>query len=375
MKRIVILGSAHPLRGGLAAFNERLANEYIALGNEVIIFTFSLQYPSFLFPGKTQYSDEPAPSKLDIRVKVNSINPLNWVSVGNEIKKLKPDVLLIKFWLPFMAPCFGTIARIVKGNKKTKVICILDNVLPHEKRIGDKNLIHYFIKACDGFIAMSNQVKNDLKLFYNGKNVRLVQHPVYDLFGKPVNKTEACKTLQLDASVNYLLFFGFIRKYKGLDLLLEALADVRLKNKNIKAIIAGEFYEDKNYYDEIINRLQLRDQLILRSAFIADSQVKYYFGACDLVVQPYRSATQSGISQIAYHFEKPMVVTNVGGLPELVHDNITGFVVEPEPLLISDAILKFYSDDYAVKFAPHLKEEKKKFSWDVMANATIDLAN
>lgn len=375
MKRIVILGSAHPLRGGLAAFNERLANEYLKLGHEVIIYTFSLQYPSFLFPGKTQYSDEPAPAKLDIRVKVNSVNPLNWISVGNEIKKLKPDVLLIKFWLPFMAPCFGTIARIVKRNKKTKVICILDNVLPHEKRIGDKQLINYFIKACDGFIAMSKQVMNDLMLFYKGKNVRLVQHPVYDLFGEPVNKTEACKTLQLKAEVNYILFFGFIRKYKGLDLLLEALADARLKNKKIKAIIAGEFYEDKNYYDEIINRLQLQDQLVLRTDFIPDSQVKYYFGACDLVVQPYRSATQSGISQIAYHFEKPMVVTNVGGLPELVHDYKTGFVVKPESSLIADAILQFYSNDYAAKFAPHLKEEKKKFSWKVMANATIELAD
>ncbi len=374
MKRIVILGSAHPLRGGLAAFNERLAQEYLKLGHEVIIYTFSLQYPSFLFPGKTQYSDEPHPEKLSIRVKVNSINPLNWIMVGRAIKKIKPDVLLIKFWLPFMAPCFGTIARIVKRNKKTKVICILDNVLPHEKRLGDKQLIKYFIDACDGFIAMSKQVMNDLFLFYRRKNVKLTPHPIYDLFGDKVNKTEACKALQIDPSASYILFFGFIRKYKGLDLLLEAMADARIKNKNIKAIIAGEFYEEKNYYDEIINRLQVHDQLILRTDFIPDSQVKYYFGACDLVVQPYRSATQSGISQIAYHFEKPMVVTDVGGLPELIHDNETGFVVKPDPSAIAEAILKFYSDDYAAKFAPHIKEERKKFSWDIMANATIELA-
>ncbi len=374
MKRIVILGSAHPLRGGLAAFNERLAQEYLKLGHQVIIYTFSLQYPSFLFPGKTQYSDEPPPEKLSIRVKVNSINPLNWIMVGRAIKKIKPDLLLIKFWLPFMAPCFGTIARIAKRNNKTKVICILDNVLPHEKRLGDKQLIKYFIDACDGFVAMSKQVMNDLFLFYRGKNVKLTPHPVYDLFGEKVNKTEACKALQIDPSANYILFFGFIRKYKGLDLLLEAMADARIKNKNIKAIIAGEFYEDKNYYDEIINRLQLHDQLVLRTDFIPDSQVKFYFGACDLVVQPYRSATQSGISQIAYHFEKPMVVTDVGGLPELIHDNKTGFVVKPDPSAIADAIHKFYSDDYAAKFAPHIKEERKKFSWDIMANATIELA-
>ena len=274
-----------------------------------------------------------------------------------------------------MAPCFGTIARIVKKNKKTKVICILDNVLPHEKRIGDKQLINYFIKSCDGFIAMSKQVMNDLFIFYKGKNVQLIPHPIYDLFGEQVNKTEACTQLQLDPSASYILFFGFIRKYKGLDLLLEALGDARLKNKNIKAIIAGEFYEDKNFYQSIIDRLQLNDQLLLRTEYIPDSQVKYYFGASDIVVQPYRSATQSGITQIAYHFEKPMIVTDVGGLPELVQDGKTGFVVKPDPLAITDAILKFYSDDYATKFAPQLKEEKKKFSWEVMANATIELAD
>ncbi len=375
MKQIVLLGSAHPLRGGLAAFNERLANEYLKLGHQVIIYTFSLQYPSFLFPGKTQYSDQPAPKDLIIRVKVNSINPINWIFIGNEINKLNADILLIKFWLPFMAPCFGTIARMVKKNKKTKVICILDNVLPHEKRLGDKQLINYFIKACDGFISMSKQVMNDLSLFYKGKNVKLIPHPVYDLFGETINKTEACKALQLDSSVNYILFFGFIRKYKGLDLLLEALGNAQLKDKNIKAIIAGEFYEEKKDYLEIIDRLQLQNQIILKDDFIPDSQVKYYFSACDVVVQPYRSATQSGISQIAYHFEKPMIVTNVGGLPELVHHHKTGFVVNTDPSEIAHAILQFYSDDYATKFAPHLKEEKKKFSWDVMARGTIELVS
>ena len=373
MKRIVILGSAFPLRGGLAAFNERLAVEFQREGFEVIIYTFSLQYPSFLFPGKTQYSTDPAPETLNIKIKVNSINPLNWIKVGFDLKQLQPDVLVIKFWLPFMSPCFGTIARIAKRNGKTKVISILDNVIPHEKRMFDHSLIRYFVNTCDGFIAMSKQVLNDLRLFTSAKPAEMIPHPVYDNFGDAVSRDEAVNHLKLDGSVQYILFFGFIRQYKGLDLLLEAMADERLLKKNIKLIIAGEFYEDAGHYLAIMERLQLKDRLILITDFIADAEVKYYFSAASLVVQPYRSATQSGISQIAYHFEKPMVVTNVGGLPEIVLDGKTGFVTKTEPTEIASAIIKFFEGDFSISMIPAVQQEKKKYQWQTMTSGIMNL--
>ncbi len=374
-KKVVILGSAYPLRGGLSAYNERLAREFMSEGHEVIIYTFSLQYPNFLFPGTTQYSSDPAPADLKIKVAVNSISPFNWLKIGRELKALKPDILLIKFWLPFMGPCFGTIARIAAGNKHTKVITILDNVVPHESRPGDKLFTSYFLKCCHGFIAMSKKVMTDLLLFTKSENRRLIPHPIYDNFGEKVSKTEACQHLKIDASGKYILFFGFIRDYKGLDLLLKAMAEPGMKESGIQLIIAGEYYEDSQPYLDLIASLGIEKQLIIATDFIPDNDVKYYFGAADLVVQPYKTATQSGISQIAYHFEKPMVVTAVGGLPEIVPHGKAGYVVPTEPEAISRAILDFYSDE---KKADILREgvadEKKQYSWSRITNGIIELA-
>lgn len=374
MKHVILLGTAYPLRGGLAAYNERLAREFISQGYKVRIYTFSLQYPNFLFPGTSQYSTDPAPQDLDIRVEVNSINPLNWISTGRKIKKEAPDLLIIKFWLPFMAPCFGTIARIARKNSKTKVISILDNVVPHEHRPGDKVLTRYFVKAMDGFIAMSQQVMNDLLLFTKTEKRLLIPHPVYDNFGDAVPREEACRHLGLDPSLPYLLFFGFIRGYKGLDLLLEAMAQPILKDFKGKLIIAGEFYEDAAPYRELISKHNLKDKLILRTDFIPDAEVRYYFSVADLVVQPYKTATQSGISQMAYHFEKPMIVTRVGGLPELVPDGKAGFVVEANPPDIAFAIHRVYAENLLSTLTEGVTEEKKKYSWDRMLKGIVQLA-
>ncbi len=372
MKKIVILGSAHPLRGGLAAYNERLAREFQREGHQVSIYTFCLQYPGILFPGTTQYSTEEGPKDLDIHIKINSVNPYNWFAAGKEIKKLNADVLLIKYWMPFMAPCFGTIAGIVKKNKKTKVISILDNVVPHEKRFMDKSLSKYFVKRVDAFIAMSEKVMKDLRIFTKDKKCLLIPHPVYDNFGEAVSKEEACKNLNLDPVQKYLLFFGFIRNYKGLDLLLEAMSQPGMKESGIKLIIAGEFYEDKKPYLDLI--AAVKDQVIQATDFIADSKVKYYFSAADLVVQPYKSATQSGISQMAYHFEKPMVVTSVGGLPEIVPHGKVGYVVSPEPSEIAKAILEFLKMENSGKFNENLKIEKQKYSWKNIVNGILSLS-
>ncbi|MDZ4793658.1 MAG: glycosyltransferase [Bacteroidota bacterium] len=380
MANVIIIGPGHPLRGGgMTTFNHRLAKEFIAAGHNCQIYSFSLQYPSFLFPGKSQYSDEPAPEGITIKSVINSINPFNWIKIGNRIKKEKPDIILVRFWLPFMGPSLGTILRRVRKNRHTKIICLADNVIPHEKRIGDKPFTRYFLKSCDAFITMSEKVLGDLRLsqkthrVLQTKPAKLVSHPLYDNFGSIISQTEAREHLGLPKEEKIILFFGFIRKYKGLDLLLEAMADERIKKSGIKLVVAGEFYEDEKKYQEQIDRLGIREELILRTNFIPDSDVKYYLCAADAVIQPYRNATQSGVSPLAYHFEKPMIVTNVGGLPALVPDGKAGLVTAPNPEAIAESILKFYQlgADY---FIPHLRNEKTKYSWPVMVNAIFELA-
>ena len=373
-KKIIIIGPAHPLRGGLASYNERLAKEFIQQGHQVTIYTFSLQYPGFLFPGTTQFSTEPAPAHLPIKVCINSINPLNWLKVGLQLKKNKPDLIVVRYWLPFMGPCLGSILRIAKKNKITKIVCIADNIIPHEKRPGDTLFTKYFVPPIDAFITMSEKVLADLQQFAPGKPATFVAHPLYDNFGEKITKEEARSFLKIDNNESVLLFFGFIRKYKGLDILLDAIK--LLQSAEIypipKLLIAGEFYEDSKAYDEQIEKLDIKDMLILKTTFIADSEVKYYLCAADVVVQPYRSATQSGVTPLAYHFEKPMIVTNVGGLPSLVLDNKVGLIAEPNATSIAEKIIEFFKKG-APHFLPHLIEEKKKYSWSKMIETIFDV--
>ena len=373
MLRIFIIGPAYPLRGGLATFNQRLAAEFNSQEADCEIVSFSLQYPSFLFPGKTQYSTEPAPENLIIHSTINSIHPVNWVKVGRWLRDKKPDIIVVRFWIPFMGPALGTILRQVRKNKHTKIICIADNIIPHEHRPGDRNFTRYFLKSCDAFITMSTKVLNDLRQFEQHKPAQIVQHPLYDNFGEKINKKEARDHLQLNNEEKIILFFGFIRRYKGLDLLLQAMNDIRLKNENVILLIAGEFYEDEKPYLQIIKENALENKIILKNIFIPDGEVKYYLCAADAVIQPYRNATQSGVTPLAYHFEKPMVVTNVGGLASLVPHGKVGLVCEPNPKSIADAILQFYQlgEDY---FIPHLRIEKQKYSWANLTKAIFDLS-
>ncbi len=375
MQKVVIIGPAHPLRGGLASFDERLARAFLQNGDEATIYTFSLQYPNFLFPGTTQYSSEPQPKDISIKVCINSVNPFNWIKVGNELKRTKPDIIVVRYWLPFMGPCLGTILRIVKKNKHTKIICIADNILPHEKRFGDRAFTKYFIKPVDAFITMSEKVMKALQIFTQ-KPAKQIVHPLYDNFGEIVDKKEAKRKLKIDDEASIILFFGFIRKYKGLDLLLEAMSILKATNNKQqvpKLLIAGEFYEDRKVYDVLIENLDIRELLILRTDFIPDSEVKYYLSAADFVIQPYRNATQSGVTPLAYHFEKPMLVTNVGGLPDLVPDKKAGLVCEPNAADIAKHILELYElgEDH---FLPHLREEKKKYSWNILVDTITDLS-
>ena len=374
--KIAIIGPAHPLRGGLASYNERLAKQFIDEGNEVTIYTFSLQYPSFIFPGTTQYSTESKPSNLTINVCINSINPFNWIKVGNNLKNEKPDLVIVRYWLPFMGPCLGFILRQIKKNKQTKIVCIADNIIPHEKRFGDKAFTKYFVQPVDAFITMSDKVMTDLKLFVPTKPTQLVPHPLYDNFGEKVSKEEARLKLGIKNEELILLFFGFIRKYKGLDLLLNAMKIIKNSKFNIqnsKLLIAGEFYEDRKAYDEQIEKLDLQESLILHTDFIPDSEVKYYLCAADVVVQPYKNATQSGVTPLAYHFEKPMIVTNVGGLPSLVPNNKVGLIAEPNAESIAEKIIDYFTKGEAY-FLPHLIEEKKKFTWSKMTASIKQIA-
>lgn len=373
-RKIVIVGSAYPLRGGLAAYNERLARAFQENGDDVTVNTFSLQYPGILFPGKTQYSSEHAPADLDIRVSVNSVNPLNWISVGKRIKKMRPDLLIIKYWIPFMAPCLGTIAKIARQNKHTKVISILDNIVPHEKRPGDMLFSKYFVNQVDGFVAMSEQVMSDLAQFDKKKNRKFCPHPLYDHFGKLEPKAVAREKLGFKNDSNYLLFFGFIRDYKGLDLLLKAMANDKIREKPIKLLVAGEFYTDSKPYFNLIEKHDLTKKVIMSNDFIPDSKVADYFNAADLVVQPYKDATQSGVTQIAYHFEKPMITTNVGGLAEIVPDGKVGFVVEPDVNEIADSIIRFFDENKETVFIENLRIEKQKYSWENMLNTIGEVA-
>jgi glycosyltransferase involved in cell wall biosynthesis len=372
-KNIVLIGSAHPLRGGLATFNERLIREYRKEGHDAFIYTFSLQYPSLLFPGKTQYSTEPAPKNLPISIRINSINPLNWVKVGWELKNMKPDLVLVKYWMPFMAPCFGTICRIIRSNKHSRIITIIDNLIPHEKRPGDRLLSSWWINSVDGSVAMSRSVLADLESFDPIKPKQYCPHPLYDNFGDTISRQEALNRLKLDPGFRYILFFGFIRDYKGLDLLLHAFSDPRMKELNLKLIVAGEFYCSEEPYRKIISDHNLEDSVIMHNDFIPDSQVLNYFCAADLVVQPYKSATQSGVTQIAYHFNKPMIITDVGGLAEFVPDNKVGYVVEPDPERIASAIHRFYTENRSEEFSANAAIEKLKYSWGTMIQAIDNL--
>ena len=366
MARIKILGTSHPFRGGIAAFNERLAVEYQSQGHTIDIETFKLQYPDFLFPGKTQYADWSAPADLKIKRTIISISPINWIRTGLRIKKEKPDIVIFKFWLPFMGPCFGTIARIIKRNRHTKIVAVLDNIIPHEKRPGDFLLTRYFVKSMDGFIAMSKSVLHDLLTFDKTKPKLFSPHPVFDNFGDKISRSQALKNLDFSDGFNYLLFFGLVREYKGLDLLIEAIADDRLKNRNLKVIVAGEFYTDSKKYLDMIVKYDLTETFIIHPEFIPDSEVNNWFCACDMVVQPYKSATQSGVTQIGYHFEKPMLVTDVGGLPEIISHQKSGYVVPTNPKDIAEAIIDFYDNSREASLIKGVVEEKERFSWNRM---------
>ena len=368
--KIILLGPAHPYRGGLASIMETMAREYQSRGHEVRIYTFTVQYPSLLFPGKTQYVETPAPEDLHIERVMNTVNPLNWVSLGLRLKREKPDMVLMKYWTPFMAPCFGTIARIARTNGVTKFICQIDNVEPHEHHIIDRPCNHYYLGAVDGFVYMSEQVHGELKA-YSSAPALFSPHPMFENFGVAVEREEACQKIGISPEDKYTLFFGLIRDYKGLDLLLNAWAKWMPEGR--KLLIAGEFYASREKYIALIEQLGLQDRVVLHDHFVADEDVRYYFSVADSLVLPYRTATQSGVTQIAYNFSLPMIVTRVGGLPEIVPDGGVGLVCEPDVESIKEALERLYEGDTLQRLKANFAEERKRFSWAAMCDKLLEV--
>ena len=373
--KITILGPAHPYRGGIAALNERLARQLVDEGHEVNVVSFTVQYPKFLFPGKTQFSEQKTTFNFSIEREINSVSPFNWLKTGWKIKNSRPDILIVRFWLPFMGMSLGSICRIVKINRHTKIISIADNIIPHEKRPGDKLLCRYFIGSIDAFITMSGSVLKDLEKFRYKKPKILTPHPIYDHYGAVETREKALLNLNLSKEDRYILFFGFIRDYKGLDLLLKAFSNPYFKPNRIKLIVAGEFYTDEIKYRELIKELNLEDDVILRTSYISNTEVQHYFNGADIVTQPYKSATQSGVTQIGYHFNKPMLVTNVGGLAETIPHMKVGYVVDPNPEEIAKALIDFFENERLEEFSTNILKEKERFSWDKMTSSIMKLAN
>ncbi|MFA3783653.1 glycosyltransferase [Melioribacteraceae bacterium 4301-Me] len=361
LMKIKIISSAYPLRGGISHFTGLLFKE-LKKNHDLEVITFKRQYPKLFFPGKSQTEAENEIEKIDTKILVDSINPLNWLMLGNKIKKEKPDLIIFKYWMPFFAPCFGTISRIAKKNKTTKVLVICDNIIPHEKKVGDIALTRYFFSVVDYFILMSETVKRDLIKIKKDAKYKLLFHPIYSNFGELIDKQAAKEKLGIKSEKN-ILFFGFIRKYKGLDILLKAVA--LLKDKiDLNLIVAGEFYEDENKYLSLIKQLDIEKKVTLHNDFIPTADVKYYFSAADVVVLPYKDATQSGIVQIANNFNKPVIATKVGGLTEMIEDGKTGFLIEKEnPEQLADTIIRFYEENKEFEFTQNIKAEVEKYSW------------
>lgn len=370
MTKITLLSTFFPLRGGIAQFNAALFRE-LEKNNDIEAVNFKRQYPNILFPGKTQYvtaedkNADPIPSKQYL----DSINPLNWLKTAKYIKKTKPKLLLVRFWLPFFGPCLGFISAFLKKN--TRSIAILDNVIPHEKRFFDMPFLRYFLKRFDAFVLMSEQVKKDLLSIKPDAKYVFSPHPIYSHFGEQIDKKTAREKLNLDSKKNTLLFFGFIRDYKGLDLLIEAFSHL---SEDYQLVIAGESYGSFEKYKKQIAENKNKERIVTHIRYISDDEVPLFFCSADVCILPYKSATQSGITSIAYHFELPLIATDVGGLKEMVIDNLTGKIIDTANAKnIEMGIKDFFSNNQSLNFIENIKKEKEKLSWKTFADNLLKL--
>ncbi len=367
--RIALLSSFYPLRGGISQFNASLFAE-LGKCHDIKAFTFSRQYPSLLFPGKTQYvTPEDEAVKVEADAVLDTANPFTWVSTARKIRNWKPDLLVMKYWMSWFAPSLGYVAR----HCGCKSVVVLDNVIPHEPHWFDRPLTNYFLKGCSGFVSMSESVEKDLMSFRKDAPHILLPHPLYAHFGEKLPREEAARKLGLDPSLKTLLFFGLIRDYKGLDILLEAFRDLP---DDYQLLVAGESYGPFDKYRAIIDSLPGKERVHVFEGYVKDSLVKYYFSAADLAVLPYRSATQSGIGSIACNFSVPMLVTDVGGLKATIGDRGTGIVAtEASAPVIREEILHYFDNPSIGEGCKRaIRDEQKRLGWDTFAKALTDFA-
>lgn len=367
--KIAYLSTFYPFRGGIAQFNASLFRLF-EKEHSIKAFTFRRQYPNILFPGKTQMVQEgDIADPISAEAVLDTINPFTYVTAGNKIKSFAPNLLLTKFWMPFFAPSLGWVAKKIKKN--TVNIAVLDNVIPHEKRIGDISLIKFFLNQYDGFIVMSKSVEKDLLQLKPYAKYRYCPHPLYSHFGQKLPRNVALEKLGLPNEKKILLFFGFIRGYKGLDILIEAM---KYLPDDYLCVVAGESYGDFTKYQKVIDSNSVGNKIKLFVRYINDKEVPLFFSAADVCVQPYKSATQSGIAGIAFHFDLPLIATDVGGLKEIITPYNTGMIVEkPEPKQIADAIKKYFQKGLKEEFSRNIEKFKNISSWDNFAGSILNL--
>jgi len=371
--KIVLVGPFPPFRGGISDLNAALA-DHLSKRHEIHAINFTTQYPKVLFPGKTQFKKGDSAQEVDSIRCLSSINPFSWRKTAYKIIDIEPDLVLFRFWLPFFAPAFSGVAKKIRKYSDATIMAICDNIIPHEERLLDTRLTKRFFGFIDSFIVLSKKVENELLSFVPEAKYKYSPHPIYSIFNNTLSKEQAKAELKL-ATKKVLLFFGLIREYKGLDILINAMEKIKTELEDYTLLIVGECYENENKYTELIKKAGITDNVKCHYSFIPDNEVGKYFSAADVVVLPYKTASQSGIVQIAYHFDTPVIVSNVGGLPEIVDEGKTGYCVEPSPNAFAKAIKAFYEKDNISEMNSNISDYKSQFSWDNMVKAIEKLVN
>ncbi len=381
-RRVVLVGPAHPYRGGIAQFTDSLARGLRLDEHDVSIVTFSRQYPKVFFPGKSQYTTEHASvhrrssdTELESTALIDSVDPRTWFDAGRHIADVEPHAVIFQYWLPFFAPAYGVLAgRIRKRLDRVRILAVVHNVLPHERRPGDVTLARYFLRRCDGIVALSTAVASDARSLGTDATIRTLSHPIYEHFGETMERDRAREELGLSKDANVMLFFGFVREYKGLHVLIDAMPRIAAARKGAELVVAGEFYENEAKYRRQIRNHGLEGRVHLHNHYIPEDDVAMYFSAADVVVQPYVTATQSGVIQTAYHFERPVIVTDVGGLAEVVPHEKAGLVVESgNPAALADACIRFFDDNMNDRLTAGVRLEKQKHSWEFFVRAIEEM--